>query len=447
MEEENKCNDSDMCANDIWSIDISEIDDSNPARHSQNATLNIGSDDTSSPTTLNHTTTGSVSNNPQRHATAYTSKKPLWWKRQSGRKISSRQRIAIQEIQELGLQLKLPTASNNGIFTPSCQNTTCDEGHAIFHMESTETPGDSIQNRPQIHWSTIFPTYNSLTDEIWLEIGYGLGDNLLCLASTNTTEILSVDSTCNNNDSRTCRKFYVGAEMHKGGIGTICARIQSANQEKKYWSDFKLFDSNSVDCNSNVNTCNVNDTDTTMYSNVRLYMGDGIKLLPFVPDNSITAVLITFPDPFMGTNQASFRILQLDVLDQIRRVLVSPERVTGTQDESVEYTYHSNSGLVRPGGRLYLATDHFGFHQWSHEQVSKFNHQRMQQNETKTSTNSAPNDDNNTNVCSKPIKSIENFTSVEPVPDRTLWLPVISKYEQKGCDEGRKTCLSCWETQ
>ena len=275
---------------------------------------------------------------------------------------------------------------------------------------------------------------------MWLEIGFGLGDNLLYLASAH---ILDQNHDDNDTDSRTARKFLVGAEMHKGGVGTICTRIQAANDEKRYWNDFKLFDStgSSIAYNSS------HESDATWYDNVRLYMGDGVKLLPFIPDSSVSAVLITFPDPFMGTNQESFRILQLDVLDQIRRILISPDQVT--KSEKVESIQPSICRLTRSGGRFYLATDHSGYHEWSHEQVSKFNDHRMQQDERAnfhTELNSTLNYDDKTNVAQKPTDVAGTFKLVKPTPDRSLWLPVVSKYEQKGYDEGRKTCLSCWET-
>lgn len=37
------------------------------------------------------------------------------------------------------------------------------------------------------------------------------------------------------------------------------------------------------------------------------------------------------------------------------------------------------------------------------------------------------------------------FTPIASIPDRSNWLPVISKYEQKGSNEGRMTCLASWE--
>ena len=37
------------------------------------------------------------------------------------------------------------------------------------------------------------------------------------------------------------------------------------------------------------------------------------------------------------------------------------------------------------------------------------------------------------------------WKEVTPTPNRSSWLPVVSYYEQKGIDEGRKTMLQCWE--
>jgi tRNA G46 methylase TrmB len=115
--------------------------------------------------------------------------------------------------------------------------------------------------------------------------------------------------------------------------------------------------------------------------------------------------LITFPDPFMGKHQEHWRLMQISVLVELRRILT---------------------------GRLYLATDHEGYHEWSHAQVDAFNSlQRLQHESSSSSTN-------NSSKC-------KQFELVESTPDRSLWLPVVSKYEQKGWDEGRVTWLSCWQ--
>ena len=36
------------------------------------------------------------------------------------------------------------------------------------------------------------------------------------------------------------------------------------------------------------------------------------------------------------------------------------------------------------------------------------------------------------------------FRLIEPCPDRSEWLPAVSRYERKGLEEGRSTKLSCW---
>jgi tRNA G46 methylase TrmB len=415
MGDENRCYDSDSCSNDIWDIEIDQTYNANEPNNDVGSTqpfdgeINKNNEDDSISTTL------------------YRSKKPLWWKRQSGRKISPRQRQAIQTIQQLGLQLILP--NRNDVRNETFNHTNDGYDHSIITGNTTQNVHPTGQ---KLQWKNIFPNYNdNHGDDIWLEIGFGLGDNLLCL------------SICDDIESNMQRhKYFIGAEMHKGGVGTICTRMQSAIENQKYWTDFTLFNKNNI----NISNCNhiehLNNTSTrSLYSNVRIYMGDGTKLLPFIPDNTISAVLITFPDPFMGTNQSSFRILQMNVLDQIRRMLFTPRKdsaIIGNEEESTEI----NQSLTPScGGRLYLATDHIGYHEWSHKQVTSYNgmqSQRVPKNASEAYDTSSTNGNDE-------VEPSESFVLVEPTPDRSLWLPVISKYEQKALDEGRTTYLSCWE--
>jgi tRNA (guanine-N7-)-methyltransferase len=99
----------------------------------------------------------------------------------------------------------------------------------------------------------------------------------------------------------------------------------------------------------------------------------------------LAAILVTFPDPFPGKKEC--RLIQEGTVRDMRRCL-------------------------RPTGRLYLATDHGGFFEWSKSILDR---------------------------CSS------EYVAVEPCPDRREWLPVVSKYEQKGWDEGRSTITACWE--
>ena len=184
------------------------------------------------------------------------------------------------------------------------------------------------------------------------------------------------------------------------------------------------------------------------YSNLRLHSGDGVKLLLRIPSHSVDAVLVTFPDPFFDDyceneqdrrdpqdhHYTECRLLQLNVLAQMWRVLVAS----------------SSSSLSTPStsGRLYLATDHSGYHAWSHQQVERFNRQKLQKQQLLHGSQSrgrSTTGSNNDHISNTKTTGVAHFALIDPTPDRRQWLPVISKYEQKGWNEGRSTHLSCWE--
>jgi tRNA G46 methylase TrmB len=320
----------------------------------------------------------------------YTSRKPTWWKQRAGKATKGQRRVMALLQEEYSLRKPL---------------------YGEF-----------------LSWDAIFPTVSCNDQrEIWLEIGFGLGDNLLCLAARSSPSFQlsppfsalpaesSLKDECNGSttgDSKS--RCYVGAEIHASGLGTLYTRIQSAQQAGCHWNGYTLWSNNDVDegtvdpgngvrdcCSPNGETassldhttgCDSNDKGSSLYHNLRIFAGDGTKLLPCLPDSSVAAVIIAFPDPFAATHEEHWRLLQLSVLHELRRILHGP---------------------------LYLATDHEAYHAWSHAQVARFNALQA--------------------AASRP-----GFALVEPTPHRSSWLPVVSKYEQKGWDEGRSTYLSCW---
>jgi tRNA G46 methylase TrmB len=321
----------------------------------------------------------------------YTSRKPTWWKQRAGKATKGQRRVmALLQDQ---YSLRKPV-------------------YGEF-----------------LSWGAIFPTVSCNDErEIWLEIGFGLGDNLLCLAARSSpsfqlsppfssalTAVSSLKDECNGTtpaDSKS--RCYVGAEIHSSGLGTLYTRIQSARQAGCHWNGYSLWNSNSVDDDTMDAENSIrdrfgstngetesspdrardsnDDKGSSLYHNLRIFAGDGTKLLPCLPDSSVAAVIIAFPDPFAATHEEHWRLLQLSVLHELRRILRGP---------------------------LYLATDHEAYYAWSHAQVARFNALQAS--------------------ASRP-----GFTLVEPTPHRSTWLPVVSKYEQKGWDEGRSTHLSCW---
>jgi len=183
--------------------------------------------------------------------------------------------------------------------------------------------------------------------QIWLEIGFGSGLNLLANAKQHP-DIL-----------------FLGCEIHQPGVGTILQNI-----EKEL----------------NASETPTSSSSSSPYQNIRILPGDGIKLLSHFPANYLDAILITFPDPWPNENEHDWRVIQSGILKEMHRVIAS--------------------------GKVYVATDAECFNDWAR---SIF------------------------------IKDTPHWKEATPTPDRSSWLPVVSYYEQKGLDEGRKTMLQCWE--
>jgi Putative methyltransferase len=230
----------------------------------------------------------------------------------------------------------------------------------------------------------------------------------------------------------------VGAEIHNPGIGVVCQRVQQAiegnalgsdsndtadespscSNGSGYWSGYTLysksldpFEGDSPIASSIRSSFNVRNPTTCPppYSNLRVHAGDGFKLLSKLPTNTLSAILITFPDPFPKEGEEQWRLIQVETLEQFHRVL---RKRAGKYQAVADETFVPS---LSPNGRFYLATDHFGYFRWVHNTMAGLNAEEV------------------------------HFRLLEPCPDRMSWLPAISMYEQRGWDEGRRTHLACWE--
>jgi len=143
--------------------------------------------------------------------------------------------------------------------------------------------------------------------EIWLEIGFGNGVNLL-------------KNALNHPD-----RFYFGAEMHQPGVGNLCLRIEDEQNKSKTVN----LSSKEISCKMDKTIHYDHDQDSSMdknllvleqstllsCSNIRIYAGDGTKLLRSLPQHSMTSILITFPD--LSNFQLNlFSLLSLWVISQ-----------------------------------------------------------------------------------------------------------------------------------
>lgn len=118
--------------------------------------------------------------------------------------------------------------------------------------------------------------------EVWLEVGYGAGEHLVWQAE-------------NNPDIG-----IIGAEPYISGQAKLLAKIADRN-----------------------------------LSNIRLYPEDARDVIAALPDESLSRVFILFPDPWPKTRHHKRRFIQMEMLDELARVMkVGAELRFATDDRS-----------------------------------------------------------------------------------------------------------------
>ena len=258
----------------------------------------------------------------------------------------------------------------------------------------------------QAMYSHTNPLPHQTYQQIWLEIGFGNGDNLLANAKQqqhNQQQIMKKDGKQNSN------VLFMGAEVHQPGVGTLLRRMElelgllSTDDDNDDVNCDEHGDDDHDKCDNGGTTVDQqNRTPSSSISasscdNIRIIPGDGILLLSHLPNSYLDVILITFPDPWPKQIHAHLRVIQREVVYEMHRVLKKKSDKDGCY-----------------GGRVYVATDANFFDEWTRRifQVDEFS---------------------------------EFWEEVAPCPDRENWLPAVSYYEQKGLDEGRSTMLQCWQ--
>jgi len=313
-------------------------------------------------------------------ASDYQSKKPKWWKRIAGRRGTPGQRKAISRMTEKGYVLsssKLLVGKYRQQLDISNLFAHRPNGNPIV-IEDILIPHENAHDSKDYQSSKLDDCKCHADNDpyVCLEIGFGQGDVLLA------------------NASKFPNRYYIGSEIHQPGIGNVLLRMENdINQEMSISSSLTLQQQH--------------DEKRTHqpYDNVRIYPGDGVKLLGILPSISLNAVYLTFPDPWPKDDDHGWRVIQVESVHAIGRVL-------------------------KHGGCFYLATDSECFYDWTMDIF-----QKVQINAKNCGEVEAPLRARNGAV---------SWEQVVPCPDRGDWLPVVSKYEEKGIAEGRHTMLQCW---
>jgi tRNA (guanine-N7-)-methyltransferase len=124
-------------------------------------------------------------------------------------------------------------------------------------------------------------------EDVWLEIGFGGGEHLAWQAQQNPNVGL------------------IGAEPYVNGVVKLLSQLERAST-----------------------------------SNIRIHTGDARDILEALPDASLGRVFILFPDPWPKTRHHKRRFIQMDMLDELARVMKPDAELRFTSDDAgyVEWT-------------------------------------------------------------------------------------------------------------
>jgi tRNA (guanine-N7-)-methyltransferase len=140
--------------------------------------------------------------------------------------------------------------------------------------------------------------------EVWLEIGFGAGEHLVWQAEHHP------------------QIGIVGVEPYVAGIAKLLAKLapRSSSGAEGQGKGGRG-------------------------SNIRLYTEDARDVIVALPDASLSRMFILFPDPWPKTRHHKRRFIQMEMLDQLARVM-------------------------KPGSELRFATDDPGYLVWALERLA-----------------------------------------------------------------------------
>lgn len=141
--------------------------------------------------------------------------------------------------------------------------------------------------------SSQFP---NTVQELWLEVGFGAGEHLVWQAKANPQVGL------------------IGAEPYEMAVAKLLTKLEESPQ-----------------------------------NNVRLYEGDGRGIVETLPDASLGRLFLLFPDPWPKTRHHKRRFLQMEMLDQLARVLKPGAELRFATDDKSYLPFALERLMAHPG--------------------------------------------------------------------------------------------------
>jgi tRNA (guanine-N7-)-methyltransferase len=137
--------------------------------------------------------------------------------------------------------------------------------------------------------------FGAVIQDVWLEVGFGGGEHLLEQAKAHPHVGL------------------LGAEPYESGVAKLLSKLDGE------YSDAA--------------------------TRIRIHEGDAREIVAVLPDGSLGCVFILFPDPWPKTRHHKRRFVQMELLDQLARVM-------------------------RAGAELRIASDDAGYLAWALERLT-----------------------------------------------------------------------------
>jgi len=137
--------------------------------------------------------------------------------------------------------------------------------------------------------------FPNTVQEVWLEVGFGAGEHLVWQATLHP------------------HVGMIGAEPYEMGVAKLLTKLEE-----------------------------------TPLNTVRIHEGDGRDIIEALPDSSLGRFFLLFPDPWPKTRHHKRRFLQMEMLDQLARVLKDGAELRFATDDKSYLPYALERLMAHP---------------------------------------------------------------------------------------------------